>query len=158
MTRITKGRSLFAPSGWDRSRPSHTPRRTIERWAGVAVVIVTGAVLAATTLAADHEAQPVGHPLIAEHTNNEGSVRDSASSVGHAPNSCMWTSEVNEPVFPAEDIGGPPTLKSVLIFESCDGELTGTIAWFDASVPATCSASRQGVPERHLRRSAPPRP
>jgi hypothetical protein len=80
MTRITKGRPLFAPSGSDRSGPSHTSRRTVERWAGVAVVIVTGAVLAVTTLTADDEAQPVGHPLIAEHTNNEGSVRDSAGS------------------------------------------------------------------------------
>jgi hypothetical protein len=48
-------------------------------------VIVTGAVLAVTTLTADDEAQPVGHPLIAEHTNNEGSVRDCVGGNGIRP-------------------------------------------------------------------------
>jgi hypothetical protein len=47
------------------------------------------------------------------------------------PPECLWTTEVNTPVFPAEDLGAAPTPESVLTFESCNGEWTGRIAWLN---------------------------
>jgi hypothetical protein len=78
--------------------------------------------------------RPFGHPLLAEHGSiraSEGAVEDSAGLTGHGASDCLWTTEVNVPVFPAEDLGGPPTPQSVLVFERCNGEWTGQIAWLN---------------------------
>jgi hypothetical protein len=61
----------------------------------------------------------------------EDAVEDSAGSPGHGASACLWTSKVNTPVFSAEDLGGPPTPQSVLIFEKCNGQWTGNIAWLN---------------------------
>jgi hypothetical protein len=66
------------------------------------------------------------------HSNGpaaDGTAEDSGAL--DRPPACLWTTEVNTPVFPAEDLGGPPTPESVLTFESCNGEWTGRIAWLN---------------------------
>jgi hypothetical protein len=50
----------------------------------------------------------------------------SPTSRGSGPD-CLWTSDVDVPVLPVEELGGAPT--SVLTFERCDGEWTGNVAW-----------------------------
>jgi hypothetical protein len=83
---------------------------------------------------------------------DERAVEDSAGSPGHGASACLWTSEVNTPVFPAEDLGGPPTPQSVLIFEKCNGEWTGNIAWLNPrsrlDVEPAAAASRVAEAER----------
>jgi hypothetical protein len=80
------------------------------------------------------ETKPAGHSLITENGSiraNEGAVEESAHANGYGAPACMWTTEVNTPVLPAEDLGGPPTPRSVLVFERCNGEWTGQIAWLN---------------------------
>jgi hypothetical protein len=139
MTRITKGMWFSPAPGGDRFQPSSTPGGTRHRWAGVAVVITAGVVLAVATLPGDAEDDPVGPPLAAEHGSPqpvEGPAEDPAGPPGGEP-TCSWTSEINTPVLPAENLGGPPTPVSVLVFERCDGEWTGNIAWLNAGAPDT---------------------
>lgn len=82
-------------------------------WAGAAAVVVAGAALATVTFAG----------------GESGDVDAPTSRTDPATPACMWTSRVSVPVFPAEDIGGPPTPESALAFEACNGEWTGDIAW-----------------------------
>jgi hypothetical protein len=88
---------------------------------------------------------PGAHSGLAEHgsiRSIEGSVEDNVADPltpgahsglaehrdASAP--CIWTDVNNTPVFPRADLGGPPTPGSVLIFEKCDGDWTGNMAWF----------------------------
>jgi hypothetical protein len=66
------------------------------------------------------------------HSNGpaaDGTAEDSGAL--ERPPGCLWTTEVNTPVFPAEDLGAAPTPESVLTFERCNGEWTGRIAWLN---------------------------
>jgi hypothetical protein len=117
-----------APEQTPPPRPSG--RRTIVL--GATAVLAAGAATAAlafATLGTDTRDEPVGRPAI-----------DSAPV-------CGWTSEANEPVFPANDIGGPPTPQSVLVFESCDGQLTGIIAWLNPGPDRTPDQGAGALPE-----------
>jgi hypothetical protein len=80
-------------------------------WAAMLAAGTATATLAVATLADTH--------------NPPGPVQDPTAS----RQACHWTTEANERVFPAPGIGGPPTPESVLIVESCDGRLTGHLAW-----------------------------
>jgi hypothetical protein len=82
-------------------------------WAGGAAVVVAGAALATVTFA-----------------GGDGGEGDAPTSpTDRATPSCVWTSQVSVPVFPSEDIGGPPTPESALAIEACNGEWTGDLAW-----------------------------
>jgi TPR repeat protein len=88
------------PEAPEQTPPRPSGRRTIVL--GAAAVLAAGAAtasLAVATLGTDTRNEPVGRPA------DEGPVENSA---GRAP-ACEWTSEANGPVFPANDIGGPPT-------------------------------------------------
>lgn len=56
----------------------------------------------------------------------------------------MWTSDVHVPDFAAEDLGPASTVDSVLVFEACDGEWTGDIAWLDPDDSRTRAAEPTG--------------
>ncbi len=88
-------------------------------WAATIAAGTATAVLAVATLATNTHDQPapVADPPVADPAGNRPA--------------CHWTTEANEPVFPAPGIGGPPTPESILIFESCDGRLTGHLAWLN---------------------------
>jgi hypothetical protein len=93
-------------------QPPSRSRTTVLGWAAVLAAGAAVAALAGATLATYTHDQP-------------SPVQDPAAS-RHA---CQWTTEGNETVFPAPGIAGPPTPESILIFESCDGRLTGHLAW-----------------------------
>lgn len=95
-------------------QPPSRSRTTVLGWAAVLAAGAATAALAVATLATDTHDQP-------------GLVQDPAGS----RQACQWTTEGNETVFPAPGIGGPPTPESILIFESCDGRLTGHLAWLN---------------------------
>jgi hypothetical protein len=135
-----------APEQTPRPRPSG--RRTVILGA-TGVLAVAGAATAAlvlATLGTDTRDEPVGRPTLDQLGNapaDEGSLEN---STGSAP-SCGWTSEANGPVLPVNDIGGPPTPESVLIFERCDGQLTGTIAWISPGADQTPATGVGELPE-----------
>lgn len=134
MTRITKGSSIFAPSDGEWPPPPSTRRAKLSRRAGAATAAVTVAAIAAIALATDSEDKAVDRPLAAEHGRSQaagGPVEEPARTSADPP-TCVWTSQVDVPVFPAEVLGGPPTPESILIFERCDREWTGDIAWLNA--------------------------
>lgn len=100
------------------------------RIAGPVVVIAGGAAFAVTSLAGYPESESIGLPPTAD----DRSVRPVGESGGAPapapdPRTCVWVSAIGVPFLPAENIGGPPTEGSVLVFESCDGEPTGRLAW-----------------------------
>ena len=95
-------------------QPPPRSRTTVLGWAAVLAAGAAAAALAVATLATDTHDQP-------------GLVQDP----GGSRQACQWTTEGNETVFPAPGIGGPPTPESILIFESCDGRLTGHLAWLN---------------------------
>jgi hypothetical protein len=117
-------------------------------WAAVLAAFVAAVALAVVTLTGGDDTNPVtgAHSGLAEHgsiRSIEGSVEDNVADrltpgahsglAEHRDASapCVWTSDVNNtPVFPRADLGGPPTPGSVLIFEKCDGDWTGNMAWF----------------------------
>jgi hypothetical protein len=84
-------------------------------------------VIALGTLAIDILNEPADPPNSPQRV--DPSAGDAVQNSPGPGTSCRWTTEADGPVFPANDIGGPPTPASVLIFESCGGELTGNIAW-----------------------------
>ena len=137
-TTTTRDPSLpQAPQQTPPPRPSG--RRTIVL--GSAAVLAAGvatAALAVATLGTGTRDEPVGRPAV-----DEGPVEN---STGSAP-ACGWTTEANEPVFPANDIGGPPTPESVLIFETCNGQLTGIIAWLTPGPDRTPDPGAGALPE-----------
>ena len=145
-TTTTRDTSLpEAPEQTPSPRPSG--RRSIVL--GAAAVLAAGAAtaaLAVATLGTDTDDEPVGRPAVDQPRNPPADQRPVESSTGSAP-ACGWTSEANGPVLPANDIGGPPTADSVLIFESCDGQLTGTIAWLNPSRDPTPDQGAGALPE-----------
>jgi hypothetical protein len=129
--------------------PSRPPfgRRTIVF--GTAAVLAAGAATAALAVATpgtDTRDEPVGRPALDQPRNPPVDEAPVANSTGSAP-ACEWTSEANGPVLPANDIGGPPTPESFLIFERCDGQLTGTIAWMNPSPDPTPDPGAGALPE-----------
>jgi hypothetical protein len=95
-------------------QPPSRSRTTVLGWAAVLAAGTATAVLVVAALAPDTHDQA-------------GLVQDPAGS----RQACQWTTGGNEMVFPAPGIGGPPTPGSILIFESCDGRLTGHLAWLN---------------------------
>jgi hypothetical protein len=129
-----------APRAEPPAARSH-PLRTVVIGAGAVAAIAAAAALAAVTLRGGDENKPVGHPLIAEHGSiraHEGTVEDPAVPTSYGAPGCMWTTEVDTPVLPSDDLGGPPTPQSVLVFERCNGSWTGNITWLN---PSTGSAA-----------------
>ena len=124
-TTTTRGPSPETPEQTP-SRPPSGPRATV---LGRAAVLGAGAatVIALSALAINVRNEPADPPSLDQRVNS--SAGDSAESSPSTGTACRWTTEADGPVFPANDIGGPPTPESVLIFESCGGELTGNIAW-----------------------------
>lgn len=108
--------------------PSRPRSRSRARILGRIAVFGAGAtaLIALGTLAIDIRNEPADRPSSSQRGDPAG---DSAESTPGTGTSCRWTTEADGPVFPANDIGGPPTPESVLIFESCGGELTGNLAW-----------------------------
>ncbi|HEY6415769.1 MAG TPA: hypothetical protein VIX41_06015, partial [Acidimicrobiales bacterium] len=96
----------------------------------MAVATVAAAtVLGVATLGVDGKNEATGRWLAAGQDDSHttpSSVQDEAGSPGRAP-ACWWTSKVNTPALPADDLGGPPTEESVLTFEQCNGDWTGNI-------------------------------
>jgi hypothetical protein len=82
-------------------------------WAGAATLVVAGATLATVTFAG----------------GDDGKAEAPSGRTDTVAPACVWTPHVDGPVFPAEDLGGPPTPESVLAFEACNGEWTGDLAW-----------------------------
>ncbi|MGH9193662.1 MAG: hypothetical protein ACRDZ0_14470 [Acidimicrobiales bacterium] len=116
--------------------------------AGVLAAGAAAAALAIATLTPDHDNQPPGRPLSDQRSTTqdlEGSADDSAGSTGSGP-ACLWTSEVNTPVLPAEDLGGPSAPESVLTFEKCGGDWTGRMAWLNPGSPHAGRTCRDQVP------------
>jgi hypothetical protein len=97
----------------ERVRTSAIRPTAVLGWGGAAAVVVAGAALATFTFAG----------------GDGGEVDAPTSRTDTATPACMWTSQVSVPVFPAENIGGPPTPESDLAFEACNGEWTGDLAW-----------------------------
>ena len=42
---------------------------------------------------------------------------------------CVWLTQVDGPVVPEELLGAAPTPDSILVFEQCDRDWTGGVAW-----------------------------
>jgi len=127
-TTTTPGPSPESPE----QTPSRPPSSSRARGLGRAAVLGAGAVavIALGTLAIDILNEPADRPNSGPRA--EPRAGDSVESTPGPGTACRWTTEADGPVFPANDIGGPPTPESVLIFESCGGELTGNIAWLVA--------------------------
>lgn len=122
--------SPTAPRG-RRRRARSVSLRTI--FGSAAIATVAGAVvLGVLTLTTDDQNEATGRQPIAEQAGSrasQGPVQDQAGPPGGRAPACWWTSEANTPVFPTADLGGPPNPESILIFERCNGEWTGNIAW-----------------------------
>ena len=135
------------PGGRPRVRP--VSRRAALGLA-VAVATVAGAtVLGVATLGVDGKNEATGRSLAPgqddSHTTQSSGQDEPGPPGGRAPG-CWWTSKVNIPALPAEDLGGPPTEESVLIFENCNGAWTGNIAWLNPDVaPDTGPAASAAV-------------
>ncbi|MFP3899681.1 MAG: hypothetical protein ACLFXM_02420, partial [Acidimicrobiia bacterium] len=56
---------------------------------------------------------------------------------------CIWTSEVDGPVLPGANLGPPPNPGAVLVFERCDDEWTGDIAWLSSDALTSRAAGHQ---------------
>jgi hypothetical protein len=127
-----------APSQ-EQSRPPSSSRSMVSAWAGVLTAGAAAAALAVATLTPDHD-QPMGRPATTERGSTQGADNSSGSQV-QSP-ACLWTSDVDAPVLPAENLGAAPTPESVLSFEKCGGNWTGRMAWLNPSAPhagPTCS-------------------
>jgi hypothetical protein len=134
-----------APEQTPPPRPSG--RRTIVLGtAAVLAAYAAVAALAVATLGNDTRDEPVGRPALDQPRTTPADEGPVGNSAGSAP-VCGWTSEANEPVFPNNDIGGPPTPDSVLMFESCDGQLTGIIAWLTPGPNRTPDQGARALPD-----------
>lgn len=113
MTRTPPGLDV---AGVRSSERIHTPAirpRAVLGWAGAAALLVAGAAFATVTFAG----------------GDDGEADGPTGRTDTATPTCVWTSHVDGPVFPAEDLGAAPTPESVLAFEACNGEWTGDLAW-----------------------------
>jgi hypothetical protein len=117
-------------------RPPSSSRSMAVAWAGVLAAGTGAAVLAVATLTPGRD-QPMGRTAAAERDSAEGAddtAEDSTGSQVRSP-ACVWTSDVDAPVLPAQDLGAAPTPVSVLTVEKCGGEWTGRMAWLNPSAP-----------------------
>ncbi|MGH9235565.1 MAG: hypothetical protein ACRD0R_19770 [Acidimicrobiales bacterium] len=112
----------------ERIRTGHARPRAVLGWTAAAAVVAAAGALAGVTFAG----------------GDDGTDTLTARS-GPAP-VCTWSDEVDGPVFPANDVGSAPTPESVLVFEMCDGEWTGDVAWMHPGREATSSAGDDGLP------------
>lgn len=128
--------------------PPTSSRGTVFGWVGVLAAGAAATALAVATLVPDDHNQPLGRPLADRDDSGaapRGVADDSARSTGGVPG-CSWTSDVDTPVLPAEDVGGPPTPESVLAFESCGGKWTGRMAWLNPRPPDAAPTCPDRVP------------
>jgi len=120
------------------SRPPSSSRTMVLGLAGVLAAGAGVAALAVATLAADgNEVDPTGRPGATQHDSTPATDRTAEDAALPGASTCLWTSDVDTPVFPAEDLGSPPSPASVLTFERCDGEWTGRMAWSTPGGPGT---------------------
>jgi hypothetical protein len=124
-----------APRGRRRPRTRTVSVRTVLGSAGAVAMVAGAAALGVLTLGVDDQNEvATGHPLATEPDGSRATQRraqDQAGPPGGRAPACWWTSKVNTPVLPVEDLGGPPTAESVLILQRCNGEWTGNIAWLN---------------------------
>lgn len=107
---------VLEPSPSDRRRRRARCGRRVLGWAGATALVATGAALATTTFTGDGGSR----------------VETPGRQTSMGVPACVWATEVDGPVFPAEDLGAAPTSGSVLAFETCNGEWTGDMAWMDS--------------------------
>ena len=130
--------------------PSRAPSRSRSMAFACAGVLAAGAAavaLAVATLTPDHD-QPTGRTTTAERgraQGADGTAEDTTGSQVQSP-ACLWTSDVDAPVLPAEDLGAAPTPVSVLTFEQCGGEWTGRMAWLNPGGPDADPTCRDQLP------------
>jgi hypothetical protein len=131
MTRISAGTEQPGARSSQRIRTPGTRPRVVLGWAGAAAVVVAGGALAAATFTA----------------GDEGTVETPTRPADTVAPQCVWTPHVDVPVFPSENLGAPPTPESFLIFERCDDEWTGDIAWMSPDEPRReASSGDDGLP------------
>lgn len=92
------------------------PPRAVLGWAVAALVLAAGGALAAVTFAA----------------GPTGTVEEAAGPAATSTPPCVWLTQVDGPVVPAEILGVAPFPGSLLVFEQCDGRWTGDMAWMTA--------------------------
>ncbi|MFP3900653.1 MAG: hypothetical protein ACLFXM_07340 [Acidimicrobiia bacterium] len=128
MTRLTMRIEPSDPPDQGPSPPSSPRRRRAFGWAAVAAAAAaTAALVVNSTAGGDHAER---RDVVARAGNRPAlsASADDPRAPGPAPG-CMWTSQVDVPVFPAENLGPASTVDSVLVFEACDGAWTGDITW-----------------------------
>jgi hypothetical protein len=131
MTPISSGSGLPEARSTQRIRTPGIRPRVALGWAGAAAVVVAGGALAAATFTA----------------GDEGTVETPTGRADAVAPPCLWTTHVDVPVFPSENLGGPPTRESVLIFERCDDEWTGDVAWMSpGEAQRDASSGDDGLP------------
>jgi hypothetical protein len=131
MTRISADTEQPEARSSRRIRTPGIRPRVVLGWAGAAAVVVAGGALAAATFTA----------------GDEGTVETPTGRADTGAPPCVWTPHVDVPVFPAENLGPAPTPDSVLVFERCDDEWTGDIAWMSpGEVQGEASRGDDGLP------------
>jgi hypothetical protein len=131
MTPISSGSELPEARSSQRIRTPSIRPRVVLGWAGAAAVVVAGGALAAATFTPD----------------DEGTVATPTRPADTVAPLCVWTPHVDVPVFPSENLGAAPTPESFLIFERCDDEWTGDIAWMSPGEPRReASSGDDGLP------------
>jgi hypothetical protein len=131
MTRISSGNELPEARSSQRIRTPGFRPSLVLGWAGAAAVVVAGGALATATFSGD----------------DGGTVATPTRPAGTAASMCVWTPHVDVPVFPGENLGAAPTPDSFLIFERCDDEWTGDIAWMSPGGPRRdASTGDDGLP------------
>ncbi|MGH9235256.1 MAG: hypothetical protein ACRD0R_18175 [Acidimicrobiales bacterium] len=126
MTRTTPDLDVAGLRSSERVRTASIRPGGVLRWAGAVALVVAGGALATVTFT----------------DNDEGVAETPTRRADTGPPACAWVSQVDGPFFPGtvdpaapgESLGPAPTPDSVLVFERCDGEWTGDIAWLDSGV------------------------
>ncbi len=116
MTRTASDIDVAGIRSSERIRTTAIGPKAVIGWVSATAVVVAGGALAALTFAAD----------------DEGTVEAPTGRADTGTPACVWTSQVDGPVVPAELLGAAPTPESVLVFEQCDGDWTGDMAWLDS--------------------------
>ena len=100
--------------------------RVVLGWAGAAAVVVAGGALAAATFTANDEGS----------VERRLGVRTPVHRPACGPRMSMFRCS------PPENLGAAPTPESFLIFERCDDEWTGDIAWMSPGEPSSAPTGR----------------
>ena len=130
MTRTASDIDVAGIRSSERIRTASIRPMVVIGWAGAVALVVAGGTLAAVTFAHSEEGKaeaPTGRA-------------DTGTPV------CVWVSQVDGPVVPAELLAAAPTPESVLVFEECDGDWTGDIAWLDPGGDLMPSSGDDGLP------------